>query len=60
MLNCDMAGVIAAMRGTPRPRNHTVRTASSVSVPQMSPEDMQAWNSHFSHLADMNQWRDTW
>ncbi len=59
MLNCDMAGVIAAMRGTPR-RYCPIRPVPSVSVPQMSPEDMQAWDSHFSLLADMNQWRDTW
>ncbi len=58
MLDCDMAGVIAAMRGTPRPRSE--RTVSTVSVQQMSPEDTQAWNNYFSRLADMNQWRDTW
>lgn len=71
MLNCDMAGVIAAMRGTPKPRHLRTATANPLDavrplpvITQRAPVRMetaaerQAWQEYTDSLADVNTWRD--
>ena len=59
MLNCDMAGVIAAMRGTPKPkaeRKHPARKL--LYIKPESEQDKQAWNNYLIQTAELNEWRD--
>lgn len=65
MLNLDMAGVIAAMRGTPKPRHlrsswrnpFDVRSKPT-EMTVLDPAEAQAWAEHQKLLAVLNEWRD--
>lgn len=59
MLNCDMAGVIAAMRGTPKNRLNPQPVVRARLVQRMeTPEELEAWQQYTDSLADVNLWRD--
>ena len=63
ILDCDMAGVIAAMRGTPKPRRLKVSRPEvfvpPTPKPTVDPLD-PAWNRYFSELSEIDDWRDEW
>jgi len=58
MLNCDMAGVIANMRGTPKPKSERPPARNLLFIKPESEQDKQAWKDYIDSLSQTNEWRD--